>query len=178
LFGRIVCEPGRTGSPGDYLQSQLPGFFNTPRAPQTRLGVSRASLGRLRHLPHSAATASKIKLVRIFRAAERAHFPVEQIEFCANGLMLLIGGVALPLLYVRDGHLPSLGGAEHGLLQLIDHEVRSTSILICTFEQIRHLVSDLDDALELLLGHYNRLCSIQKLALSFHEASIRNSPPL
>ena len=29
---------------------------------------------------------------RIFRAAERAHFPVEQIEFCADGTIIVKPG--------------------------------------------------------------------------------------
>jgi hypothetical protein len=64
------------------------------------------------------------------------------------------------------------------LLDLIDHEVRSMTTIICLFEQLRRLASDCDDAVELLLHHHERLCSIQRLALSLHETSIRNSPPL
>ena len=64
------------------------------------------------------------------------------------------------------------------LLDLIDSEVRSMTTIICLFEQLRRLASDCDDAVELLLHHHERLCSIQRLALSLHETSIRNSPPL
>jgi hypothetical protein len=66
------------------------------------------------------------------------------------------------------------------LLDLIDHELRMMSTLICVFEQARRLAADLDDATDLLLSHYTRLQSIQKLALQLHERAIApvNSPPL
>ena len=64
------------------------------------------------------------------------------------------------------------------LLDLIDSEVRSVSTLICVFEQLRRLASDCDDAVELLLNHHERLCSIQKLAPALHETSLKHSPPL
>jgi hypothetical protein len=61
------------------------------------------------------------------------------------------------------------------LLDLIDGEVRSMTALICIFEQLRRLAADCDDAVDLLLGHHQRLCSIQKLALELCERS--SSPP-
>jgi hypothetical protein len=54
------------------------------------------------------------------------------------------------------------------LLDLIDHEVRSMTTIICLFEQLRPV--------ELLLNHHERLCSIQKLALALHESSLKHSP--
>jgi hypothetical protein len=63
------------------------------------------------------------------------------------------------------------------LLDLIDHEVRSMTTIICLFEQLRRLASDCDDAVELLLNHYARLQSIQKLAVQLCERTT-NSPPL
>ena len=62
------------------------------------------------------------------------------------------------------------------LLDLIDHEVRSMTTIICLFEQLRRLASDCDDAVQLLLGHYERLQSIQKLALQLHERTIASPP--
>ena len=63
------------------------------------------------------------------------------------------------------------------LLQLIDGEVRSTTTLICAFEQLRQLTADFEAIAELLLHHHERLQSIQKLALSLHERAIA-SPQL
>jgi hypothetical protein len=62
------------------------------------------------------------------------------------------------------------------LLDLIDHEVRSMTTIICLFEQLRRLASDCDDAVELLMNHHERLCSIQKLAVQLCERAT-NSPP-
>ena len=61
------------------------------------------------------------------------------------------------------------------LLDLIDNEVRSMTAIICLFEQLRRLASDCDDAVELLLNHYARLQSIQKLAVQLCERA--TNPP-
>jgi len=50
-------------------------------------------------------------------------------------------------------------------------------MLVVTFERLRQLASDFDAISQLLLGHYERLQSIQKLALSLHERAIA-SPQL
>jgi hypothetical protein len=55
------------------------------------------------------------------------------------------------------------------LLDALDHEVRMMASIICIFEQLKRLLADCDDGMELLLSHYVRLQSIQRLALSLHE---------